>query len=335
MHKNKNWIETTISHREPEKVPYNFMFSPVALSIMEKHYGSPIEEILGFPIRMTGPKSIKPLYADPAQFGDTIKDEFGVVWSTNKIDRGVPIDPCLNEPVLSNYKFPDPSAAYRFANLTDWCNKNQEHYRIIWVGDLWERATFMRGTENILLDLSLSSKFVENLLRGITDYILETMGILFDRFEFDGIALSDDYGIQKSMLMSPAQWRKFIKPLLIEIYALTKKRGRTVFHHSCGNIYSIIGDLIDIGLDILHPVQPEAMDVFKLKREFGHGLTLCGGIRTQDLLPRGTPENIRSEIRKLKEELGRGGGYILEPGITIQADVPLDNLVAMINAARN
>jgi uroporphyrinogen decarboxylase len=160
------------------------------------------------------------------------------------------------------------------------------------------------------------------------------MEVLFSFCRFDGVMLSDDYGTQRGMLLSPGQWRKFVRSLLTEIYALAKKHGRTVFYHSCGNVFSIIGDLIDIGLDILHPIQPEAMDVFQLKREFGRHLMLCGGIRTQDLLPRGTPAQIRGEIRRLKEVMGKGGGYILEPGITLQADVPKKNLIALIEEAR-
>lgn len=289
---------------------------------------------MDFPIRMSSPKSIKPLYATPAEFGKSVKDEFGVVWSTSNIDRGSPIGYCLVEPDLSGYEFPDPSAAYRFEDLGKWCENNRENYTIIWVGDLWERATFMRGMENLLLDLVLNPKFIKELLRNITDYILQTMEILCDNFSFDGIALSDDYGTQKSMLMSPSDWRKFIRPLLKEIYTFGKSRGRTVFHHSCGNIYPIIGDMIDIGLDVLHPIQPEAMDIFGLKREFGNHLTFCGGLRTQDLLPYGSVEEIRHEVRRLKQEMGKGSGYILEPGITIQADVPVDNIVAMIDETR-
>jgi uroporphyrinogen decarboxylase len=110
------------------------------------------------------------------------------------------------------------------------------------------------------------------------------MEILFDRFEFEAIAVSDDYGTQKAMIISPDDWCTLIKPLLGEIYGYAKKRGIKVFHHSCGNIVPIIGDMIDIGLDILHPIQPEAMDILYLKREFGAFLTFCGGIRTQDLL---------------------------------------------------
>lgn len=336
MCKNQQWIQDVLSGRDTRAVPFNFSFSPPARQLVENHYkGSPVEEILDFPIRMTGLKTIKPLYADPDEYGDTIKDEYGVVWSTSKIDRGSPLKPCLTEPDLSGYIFPESCATYRFQDISDWCDRNRDHYRIIWIGDLWERATFMRGMEDILMDLVLNPGFIEKLLRGIADYILKTMQILFDRFEFEGIALSDDYGTQQSLIMSPELWRKFIKPLLDDIYGFAKKHNRTVFHHSCGNIYPVIGDMIDCGLDILHPIQPEAMDVFELKQEFGAHLTLCGGIRTQDLLPRGTVQEVRHEVTKLKQEMGKGGRYILEPGITLQADVPLDNLIAMIDEARS
>ncbi|HUU28931.1 MAG TPA: uroporphyrinogen decarboxylase family protein [archaeon] len=333
--KNRDWITKIILHEENLPVPYNFSFSPPAREKIEKFFGTTaIEETLDFPVRMNAPKSVKPLYADPSTYGSTAKDEFGVVWTTSELDRGSPVGPALLEPSLSSYRFPDPSAAYRFEELGDWCARNKEHFTVVWVGDLWERATFMRGMENLLEDLCLNPGFVEKLLSGLTDFVLRTMEILFDRFEFDAIALSDDYGTQHSLLMSPSDWRKFVKPRLSEIYALAKKHGRKVFHHSCGNVSSIVGDMIDLGLDILHPVQPEAMDIFKLKREFGADLTFCGGLGTQELLPRGTAEEVRAEIRRLKERMGRGGGYILEPGITLQADVPLENLAAMIEEAR-
>jgi uroporphyrinogen decarboxylase len=285
-------------------------------------------------MRMTGLRSVKPLYPDAATSGKIIRDEFGVAWTVNEIDRGAPVGPCLREPDLSGYVFPDPLAPYRFEHLPKWCETNRAHYRALWIGDLWERATFMRGMEALLLDVALNRAFVEGLLRSIADYVLRTEETLLARFEFDAIAVSDDYGAQRAMVLSPADWRRLIKPLLAEIYGLAKRKGRAVFHHSCGNIRPIIGEMIDIGLDILHPIQPEAMDVLELKKAFGRRLTFCGGVRTQDLLPRGTPAQVRQEVRKLKEKMGRGGGYILEPGIIIQADVPLQNIVALIEEAR-
>jgi len=335
MMTDRDWIRTTLEHRQAHAVPYNFMFSPPARARLAACFGtSDLEAALRFPMRFMGTKSIKPLYAPRAEFGPEVSDEFGVRWSTSDIDRGAPIGPCLQEADLSGYRFPDPSAAYRFEHLADWTAANADHYTFVWIGDLWERATFMRGMEAILLDLAMRPVVVEELLRGLADYILQTMEILFSRFTFDGVSLSDDYGTQRGMLMSPGHWRKFIKPLLAEIYGLARRHGRTVFHHSCGNIVPIIGDLIDIGLDVLHPIQPEAMDIVQLKREFGSDLTFCGGIRTQDLLPHGTPGEVRDEVRRLKDVMGRGGGYILEPGITLQDDVPVANMLAMVEAAR-
>jgi uroporphyrinogen decarboxylase len=331
----RTWIRETLAHREPAAVPYNLMLSPPAQESLERRYGTrDLEETLGLPLRMNAPLSIKPLYAEPERYGDTVRDEFNVTWSTSRIDRGAPVIPCLPEGNLHGYRFPDPGEEYRFGELGPWCEGNREHFTILWVGDLWERATFMRGMEALLVDVASNPGFVHRLLEGIAGYILGTMAILFERFRFDAIAVSDDYGTQSGMIIDPRDWRRLVKPRLAEIYALARRRGRAVFHHSCGDILPIVPDLIEIGLDILHPIQPEAMDVQHLKREFGRELTFCGGLGTQRLLPRGTPEEVRGEVRRLKELMGRGGGFILEPGITVQADVPLENIVALIEEAR-
>lgn len=335
MDSNKVWIKNSLARKDRTKVPFNFSFSPPARAKLEDFFSTgDLEDLLNFPIRMSSPASVKPLYANPATHGDNITDEFGVFWSTSPLDRGSPTGNVLKEPSLSGYKFPNPEAEYRFSELGSWCRKNSDNFTIVWIGDLWERATFMRGMEELLVDVSLHRRFIEELLRKLTDFILATMEILFERFEFDAVALSDDYGTQQSLIISPDLWRKLVKPLLAEIYSFAGKHGRKTFHHSCGNVESIVGDFIDVGLDILHPIQPEVMDIFKLKKEYGEQLAFCGGIRTQDLLPDGKPDDIRLAVRKLKEIMGKGGGYILEPGITIQADVPLENMLAMIEEAK-
>ena len=335
MTDNRSWIYEALKHSNSVDVPYNFTFTPPALDRLQEHYKcSSVEQFLDFPIRMSGPNSIKPLYASPDDFGDIARDEFGVGWSTSHIDRGTPLVPCLPEASLQNYSFPDPSVEYRFEDLRGWCDENQEHFTVIWVGDLWERATFMRGMDKILLDIILHPEFVHELLDGLSTYIISTMQILFESNQFDCIAISDDYGSQRGMLMSPDHWREFIKPHLKKIYSVARDNDRISFHHSCGNIHDIIPDFIELGLDILHPLQPEAMDIRKVKNEFGDQITLCGGIPTQSVLPDGTPDEVRDEIRNLKNVMGEAGGYILEPGITVQADVPLENMVAMIEEAK-
>ncbi|MFA5292340.1 MAG: uroporphyrinogen decarboxylase family protein [Phycisphaerae bacterium] len=311
------------------------MFSPPVKAALEKHYNTVnLNDFLELPVRMISLKNQKPLYADPETFGPTIADEFGVTWSTNELDRGSPIGNCLTKDSLEGYKFPDPHLPRRFEDIGSWCISQQGNYRVIWVGDLWERATFMRGMENILLDVALNQTFVQQLLESLTDYILETLKILFDKFDFEAIALSDDYGTQRGMLISPQQWRQLIRPCLKRIYDFAKSAGRDVFHHSCGNVIEIIPDLIDIGLDILHPIQPEAMNPFELKKRFGSSLTFCGGMSTQTVLPNGTVDEVRRTVKQLKNEMGYSGGYIFEPGITLLADVPLENIIAMIDEVK-
>ena len=222
-------------HRQPPAVPYNFMFSPPARARLEAHYGTAdVEAALGLPLRIGGPKSIKPLYASPAEFGPTrqrrVRRRSGAP-ATSTAAR--PIGPCLPEADLSGYRFPDAAAAYRFeaSGRVDGRATPALHH-------LWSWATCGSGPRSCAAwstscsTWPCSPQFVEELLRGLADYILQTMEILFARFRFDGIALSDDYGTQRGMLMSPAHWRRFIRPLLAEIYGLAKKHGRTVFHHT-------------------------------------------------------------------------------------------------------
>ena len=331
----KKWLMDIISHKQSDNIPYHYDFTPPAWLKLANFYKSKeIEEILKLPIRWNSVKTVKPLYASPETYGSQLKDEFGVIWVLSKNDRGTPM-PCLSEPNLLNYNFPDPSSEYRFEDMGQWCKKNSHIFRLIIVGDLWERATFLRGMENILIDLKFNKEFVLNLLRKLTDYILETMEIIAGRFECEVFGLSDDYGWQNSLIISPEDWRKFIKPFLKEIVELAKKKNKITLLHSCGHIVPIVKDFIEIGVDILHPIQPEANNIFMLKKEYGKYITLNGGLSTQRLLSAGTPEMIKEEIKRLKNIMGNGGGYILEPGITIQGDVPLENLISMIEESQN
>jgi uroporphyrinogen decarboxylase len=257
------------------------------------------------------------------------------VWSTNDIDRGAPLVYSLPEANLSHFTFPDPNDPWRFEGLAEWCTANNDrYYTALWVGALWERATFMRSMEELLYDLVENRSFVEELLEHLTDNILQTMERLFAVGEFDCCCLSDDYGTQKSLLMSPADWRALIKPRFQRMIDLAKRHGKQFFLHSCGCVQDIIPDFIELGLDILHPIQPETMDIEWLKREFGKDITFCGGVPTQNLLPYGTPDEVRAEVRRLKTVMGASGGYILEPGITLQDDVPVENLVALVEEAK-
>ncbi len=326
-------VQAALRHEETVPRPYNLMLSPPAAARLQAHYGcNDLQQCLDLHLYLFGCAG-KPLYASPDDYGPTITDEWGVVWSTSRLDRGYPVCHPLPEPTLEGYDFPDPLAAPRWGPVAEAAQKYPHQFRLAVIGDLWERAHFLRGIDHLLMDLRTAPDFVHELLDRICEHDLATLeGVV--AHGPDGVFVSDDYGFQDRLMMSPRDWREFVKPRLARLFAAAKRDGLVTMLHSCGNVSAIIPDLIEIGLDILHPIQPEAMDVFALKREYGADLTLCGGISTQRTLPYGTPEDVRAEVEHKARVLGTDGGYILEPGITVQADVPLANLVALVEAMR-
>lgn len=328
-------VLAALRHEETERLPYNFMLSPPALRKLGERLGlgeREAEAWIGSCLRLYGCRD-KPLYAGPDQYGPTITDQWGVVWATSHLDRGYPVVHPLAETPLSEYAWPDPLEPGRWRGVERSAASHEDLYRLAVVGDLWERANFLRGLDRLLLDVRANPRFVHELLDGIAQYNLATLRRLVPLGP-DAVFLSDDYGLQRSLMMSPRDWREFIKPRLALLFGEAKRAGCGVMLHSCGNVAGIIPDLIELGLDILHPIQPEAMDSRWLKREYGRDLAFCGGLNTQQLLPGGTPEEVWAEVRRLGDELGQGGGYILEPGITVQDDVPVENLLAAIEAAK-
>jgi uroporphyrinogen decarboxylase len=136
-------------------------------------------------------------------------------------------------------------------------------------------------------------------------------------------------------MMGPAHWRRFIKPYLARMFSRIKEAGKFVYIHSDGQVQAIFDDLIEIGLDIYNPFQPEIMDVYQLKKEYGDRLCFHGGIGIQDLLVQGTPQQVKSEVQRLIDEVGAGGGYILSPAHSVLADTPAENLAAMIEVFKS
>jgi uroporphyrinogen decarboxylase len=288
-------VRAALCHRETERLPYNFMLSPPAARKLRDHlHLDEVEQWVGSCLYFYGP-SDKPLYAHPEKYGATITDQWGVVWATSTIDRGYPITHPLRDLDLTGYPFPDPLEPRRWRHLAQNAVQpaGPPRYSVAVIGDLWERANFLCGLDTLLLALRDRPAFVHDLLARIVQYNLATLEHQAP-YRPDAFFLSDDYGLQRSLMMSPADWRMFLKPHVATLAAAAHAHGARFMLHSCGHVTEIIPDLIELGLDILHPVQPEAMDLAHLKREYGRDLTFCGGLNTQQLLPYGTPAEIRS-----------------------------------------
>ncbi len=201
-------------------------------------------------------------------------------------------------------------------------------------GSHFEKAYFSRGIENFLADMAGDAVFTRKLL----NRIIEKNMVMLENFlympEIDGVLLGSDWGTQLDLIMSPETWQEMIRPGEQKEYDLIHSYEKDVWVHSCGNVEKIIPSLVEMGVDVLNPVQPEAMDLATIKNKFGDKLTFWGGISTQQVLPFGTPEEVKQEVRRVRKLMAKKGGYILSPSQAVQDDVPAENIVALIDAAK-
>ena len=234
--------------------------------------------------------------------------------------------------------FPWPrAAAWDYSNIPADLEANAHMATWGHSRGFFEIAHFMRGMDNFLTDMALEPEFACCLMDHIIDYLFErSRRILqagagrFAIFEYN-----DDVASQRSLMISPAMWRRYVKPRMARFCDLARGHGDRLRYHCCGSARAIVPELIEIGVDILNPVQPLAagMEPFALKRDFGDRLTFDGGIDIQRLLPRATPRQVRDHTRRMIDVVGAGGGYILGGSHAIQADTPVENVIAMVEEA--
>ena len=201
-------------------------------------------------------------------------------------------------------------------------------------GSHFEKAYFARGFGNFLMDIAGDLPFARRLCSEIIDRNLAMLENVVHRPEIDGILLGSDWGSQRGELIRPEVWDELIRPGEQREYDLVHAWGKHVWVHSCGKIDQLIPALVEMGVDVLNPVQPECMDVAALKRDHGSRLAFWGGINTQQTLPFGTAAEVRAAARQTRDLLAAGGGYILAPAQDVQADVPFANLDALLEVAR-
>ena len=244
---------------------------------------------------------------------------------------------------LDRYPWPDLAHPSRFTGLREKAMAIQDAgYAVVALSGVtpFEQSYMLRGVEQWMLDLASDPDFALALMRKTTDLMKASVIQLLEEAgdAIDVLVTGDDLGTQNSTLISPKMYRELIKPFHIELMSEIKKRTKAkIFYHSDGNIYSLLPDLIEIGIDLLNPVQVNAGtmgDTARLKREFGDHLSFCGAIDTGWVLPNGTPADVRAEVRRRIKDLAPGGGYILASVHCIQPDVPVENVVAMLDEAR-
>jgi len=215
-------------------------------------------------------------------------------------------------------------------------------YAVVFAGDRLDRtaqlkpAMYLRGADRIFLDLPAEPAIAHAIFDHITDYFLD-----YNRRVFEAAAgsihifmMGDDFGTQRGLYLSREMWRKFLRPGFRAFIELAHQFGLRVMHHTCGAVRDLIPDFIECGLDILQSLQPQAvgMDLAQLKREFGKDLCLHGSLDVQGVLPHGTPQQVREEVRRKLEAGKPGGGFIICTAHNLLPDTPTANILSLFEA---
>jgi uroporphyrinogen decarboxylase len=278
----------------------------------------------------------------------SLHDEWGVTWrrvgeGQHFINAEGPFSRHEPDPALvEKFAWPDPLDAGRFRTLRSQAEAHRAAsdaavILVFGVGPV-HQLQFMRGYAAALEDMVTAPRFIQAFLERYVDFwarmarrALGEAGDLVDLVMF-----GDDLGTQQGPVMRPALYRTLIKPAHAAMARAVKETGKPILFHTCGSVAPFMPDFIEIGLDAVHPVQVSArdMDPGRLQAEFGRELAFWGGIDTQRLLPLATPAEVREDVRRRVQDLGARGGYVLGAVHNIQPEVPVENILAMLDAAR-
>jgi uroporphyrinogen decarboxylase len=353
MSVSRDRVLQALSHVTPDRPPADGFFRSEVWSALQSHFGvsdnDEIMDILGFDFRRAvlepADEFVATAVPAPVNVGvgagsrnlvrlwlnGEFEDDRGirrVVDSTQTYFNYV-FHPLADAEMPDAYVFPDPEAAERYANLRRQVSRFKGRFMIqIETGNIFRDAWELRGFEQFLMDMYLNPDFTMRLLDRVTEHKIAEVQHMVEEGA-DIIQMAGDIATEQAMMISPAWWRAEIKPRLAQVIAATRRPGVYYYFHSDGAMQAVIPDLIEVGFDIIDPLQPECMDVSDIKRRYGNDMTLHSTLSSQHTLPFGTPEDVRQEVRVRVRECGRDGGLILAPSNVVQHDVPLANLLAL------
>lgn len=324
-------VLAALAGEAPPYVPWSMGFTVEAAEKLRAYYApQALEDVLDN--HLGGVGSGVGFFTDLED--DHVRDIFGVVWD-RRVDKdiGVVVGQVLPHPTLAGYTFPDPLGPVFFDGIEAQLARQADRYRIFSIGfSLYERAWTMRGMANLMMDFYDNPSFVHALLGAIADWNIAQVHKAVT-YDIDAVYFGDDWGQQRGLQMGPKLWHEFVLPPLRRMYAAVKEAGKTVFIHSCGDVDELFDDLIAIGLDCFNPFQPEVMDVYDLMARYRDRLTFHGGMSTQRTLPYGSVDDVIAETRRLLAA-GANGNYIFAPAHAVEGDVPVQNMVAMIETVQ-
>jgi uroporphyrinogen decarboxylase len=360
-------VLTAMRHQLPDRVPVDLSWglTPALLSQFQRITGadSP-DDYFDLDVRFVSPELSKGWgttpgvddegHLDPEQHikeaafreyfdqlsPDTSLTEWGVGHQRGSTHHFVkflhPLGHAISPKDVEDFPFPTFNEAWRWERLK--ADINIYHQRDLCVAGMaaatiFETAWQLRGYNNLLEDFILNPDLADSLLNKITDIRCSVVKRLV-RYGVDVLVLGDDIAQQNGMMISPLMWRMWLRTRLTQVIEAARgvRHDVLILYHCDGDLRAIIPDLIEIGVDILNPVQPECMDPESLKAEFGDHLSFWGTIGTQTTFPFGTTDGIKQEVRKRVETVGQGGGLLLGPTHMLEPEIPFENILAFFEA---
>jgi uroporphyrinogen decarboxylase len=346
-------VELALNHERSDRCPFQVGFTPEfaarlqdekgirSLKVHNPHGGGnsyAIERAIGADILITSVGWANSYYMDTQPYTDEWDIGWDVVPYNTPFGNGIYTEICrhplADDHAISGYHAPDPNRPELYRAAEQMIQDFKAEYWIVGstVTTVFETAWALRGFKQMLMDMARNPDLANALFEIPYHYHLTAAKKLVE-LGVDMIYLGDDMGAQTQMMISPSMWRKYFKPRMANIIAGLKSINPAlkVAYHTDGNVEPIIPELIEIGLDVLNPIQPASMDPAKIKKEYGDKLCFWGTIDEQYTLPFGSPQNVINEVNLRLETVGFNGGLILAPTHSVQLDTPLENFWAMVN----
>ncbi len=342
----KERVLAAINHVQADRVPVDLWAASPATDNLRAHLGVDDDEGVWRSLNIDL-RSVWPTYTGPER--ERFPDGSWIDWWGCRRKMigpfeevvGAPLADAVSPDDVEAHDWPDPEAfdvEAMQSRCQEWSN-----YALV-IRDPGQHATcvlrvamYLRTMEKFMMDLALNPELAQAIIARIEAFylelnrrILESVGDLTDIY-----FIADDVGVQDGLMISPRMFRKFIKPSLTRFVEQAHHYGQKVMYHTCGAVRRLIPDFIEMGVDILNPIQVSAKDMSpaQLKAEYGHALCFHGGMDIQTVLADGTPDEVRAEVGRLVDILGPGGGFILAPTNNLMPDTPVENVVAMYEAA--
>ncbi len=343
----KERVLAALNHATVDRVPVDLWALPPVTDRLRAYFGveddEAVRQALGVDLR-----SVWPGYIGPPL--PTFADGSWVDWWGIRKRMVGPFEEIVEAPLadastvadVEAHPWPDPDW-FDYDGLRPVCKALSEYALVVrdpgpYATCVLRMAMFLRGMEQFMIDLVRNPELAQAILTRVEKFYLE-----FDRRIFEVVGdltdiyfIADDVGLQNGLMISPRMFRQFIRPSLQRFIAQAKEHGQKIMYHTCGAVRALIPDFIAIGVDILNPVQTSAvgMSPAELKRDFGDALCFHGGLDVQTVLSQGTPAQVRAEVVRLCQILGKGGGFILAPTNNIMPETPIENIVTLYEAAQ-